>query len=75
MIQQDPDLLKKLEAEKLEKDKIQNELKANDLALVVEQDQKKQLEQMVQDLESKLVSGGDALAEREKEQASKYRKF
>lgn len=44
MVQQDPDLLNKLEEEKKQKDKIQSELKANEIALNEEMDQKKRLE-------------------------------
>ena len=40
-----------------------------------EQDQKKKLAEVLKDLEAKLVTGGNALAEKEKEQAVKYRKF
>ena len=75
MIKPDPDLQRRLEEEKKEKDKIQNELKANEQALVNEQDQKKKLETVLADLQTKLVTGGNALAEKEKEQAEKYRKF
>ncbi len=38
MIQPDPELLNRLEEEKKEKDKIQSELKANELALLNELD-------------------------------------
>jgi len=33
------------------------------------------LETVLADLQTKLVTGGNALAEKEKEQAEKYRKF
>ena len=75
VIQPDPDLLNQLEEEKKEKDKIQSELKANEQALVNEQDQKKKMEALLAQMEQKLVRGGDALAVKEKEQAQKYRKF
>jgi len=43
--------------------------------LVNAQDQKRKLEEIMTDLQAKLVIGGNALAAKEKEQASKYRKF
>ena len=42
---------------------------------MTEQAQKLNLEKALAELQEKLVTGGDALAEKEKEQASKYRKF
>ena len=75
MIQPDPELLSRLEEEKKERDKIQNELKANEQALQNEQDQKSKLSEVLKALEAKLATGGNALAEKEKEQAVNYRKF
>lgn len=75
VIQQDPELLSRLEEEKKEKDKIQSELKANEQALVTEQEEKQKLEYALKELEEKLVSGGNALALKEREQAQKYRVF
>ena len=68
---QDQELQDKLEQEKKEKDKIQNELVAREEALAAEQDSKKKLEDYLKDLETKLVTGGDALAQKDREQAEK----
>ena len=68
---QDQELHDKLEQEKKEKDKIQNELVAREEALAAEQDSKKKLEDYLKDLETKLVTGGDALAQKDREQAEK----
>jgi predicted esterase len=43
--------------------------------LLSEQEQKQKLESMLKDIEEKLVTGGHALEEKEREQAQKYREF
>ena len=50
------------EVEKQEKEKISNELVAREKALADEQDSKAKLEDYLKELETKLVTGGDALA-------------
>lgn len=67
----DQELQNKLEIEKQEKEKISNELVAREKALADEQDSKAKLENYLKELETKLVTGGDALAQKEKEQAQK----
>ena len=71
----DQELQNKLELEKQEKEKISNELVAREKALADEQDSKAKLENYLKELETKLVTGGDALAQKEKEQAQKQREF
>jgi hypothetical protein len=48
---------------------IQDELKSKEQALEQERQQKEQLTSLIQELEKKLVTGGQTLEEREREQA------
>lgn len=54
---------------------IQDELKSKEQALEQERQQKEQLASLIQELEKKLVTGGQTLEEREREQAQKQREM
>ena len=50
-------------------------LKTKDLQIEQERQQKEQLATLIQELEKKLVSGGQALQEKERDQLSKKREM
>ena len=66
-------MLEKLDQEKKEKEDIENKLKENEAALNEEMKNKQNLEKYLLELETKLVTGGQALEEKEKESAKQYR--
>ena len=71
--EKEKEMLDKLDQEKKEKEMIQNQLKANEEALSQEQQNKINLEKYLSELETKLVIGGQALEQKEKEASKKYR--
>jgi len=66
-------MLEKLDQEKKAKESIANQLKANEDALNEELANKRNLEKYLTELETKLVTGGQALEMKEKEAAKKNR--
>ena len=71
--------LEDLEKEKLniyaDKERIQSELQAKEEKLRIEAREKENLEALIRDMEKKLVNGGQALEEKEKEQSKVYRDY
>ena len=71
--------LEDLEKEKLniyaDKERIQSELQAKEEKLRIEAREKENLEALIRDMEKKLVNGGQALEEKEKEQSKVYREY
>jgi hypothetical protein len=71
--------LKKLEEERkilnFEKDIMKNELQEREKLLINEKDQKEKLEELIYDYEQQLVVGGQALEDKEKQQARQYREM
>jgi len=71
--------IQSLEAEKeqvsADKAKIEDELKQKEDRLRIEREEKEKLSQLIGEMEQKLMSGGQALEEREREQAQKYREY
>ena len=71
--------LEDLEKEKLniyaDKERIQSELQAKEEKLRIEAREKENLEALIRDMEKKLVNGGQALEEKEKEQNKVYREY
>ncbi len=69
--------IENLEKEKnninLEKERIEDQLKEQEEKLQIEQEEKSKLAELIQEMENKVVQGGQALEEKEKEQARKYR--
>ena len=57
----------KLETEKKAKDKIKSDLEAKEATLAAELESKNKLQEYLKELETKLVTGGDALIEKERE--------
>ena len=68
--------VKQLEAEKEmlheDKQKIENELKEREQEFLTEKERRKQLEDMLQQLEHKMLFGGQEFEEKQKEQTKKY---
>ena len=71
--------LEDLEKEKLniyaDKERIQSELQAKEEKLRIEAREKENLEALIRDMEKKLVNGGQALDETEKESNKVYREY
>ena len=71
--------LEDLEKEKLniyaDKERIQSELQAKEEKLRIEAREKENLEALIRDMEKKLVNGGQALEEKEKDQNKVYREY
>ena len=61
------ELVDKLETEKKAKDKIKSDLEAKEATLAAEVESKNKLQEYLKELETKLVTGGDALIEKERE--------
>ena len=79
MFQEKLKALENLEIEKqylhADKERIQGELSKKEDLLRIEAQEKTNLEQLIKEMEHKLVNGGQALEEREKEQAKAYREY
>ena len=58
-----------------DKQRIANELEQKDAMLRQEAQEKMSLEQMIREMEHKLVSGGQALEDKQKEQARAFREY
>jgi predicted nucleic acid-binding Zn-ribbon protein len=57
------------------KERIESELQQKEELLRIEQKEKEHLESMIREMEQKVVMGGQAFEEREKEQSKAYREY